>query len=583
MHLTTFWNEDLHQTMKDHHDDTAVVPLESFVPAPLKNLFVNAVSLVTTEDYNESGIGNSSEMALLRFLNQSGVNLKDVRNSYETVNRYPFSSSRKRKSVIVKDKQSSTGYRMYMLGASELLLDTCNTVVSFSNPKEVSVLDDSKRKNCNDGINKMANQALRTIAICYKDVSNETFGQDRKGLFECEKSDFTLIGVFGIRDILRPGVKHSIRLCREAGVKVRMVTGDNKVTAKAIAIGCGIFNEDSGDIIMEGPDFYKRVGGVQKRSDAPAKKPGLEGEIEDEEEQENDDQMKLGNLDEFLRFGHRLTVLARSRPEDKHALVTGLRECGQVVAVTGDGTNDAPALAKADVGFSMGITGTEVAKAASDIILMDDNFNSIVQAIVWGRNIYDSVRKFLQFQLTVNVVAVVGVFIGACILRQAVINAVQMLWINLIMDTLASLALATEDPNSEILLKNKPYGRKDYIVSKKMFKHIMGHSVAQLVIVLWAVFRGDQYFPWSRLDGQMDANGTVISGRLFYVSTGEPDYMEVQKELGPSAHFTYVFNLFVFLQVFNFLNARKINDEVNIFEGLGRSKLFCYLVGLIVV
>ena len=120
----------------------------------------------------------------------------------------------------------------------------------------------------------MANQALRTVAICYKDIENKTFTQDRKGLFECEKTEFTLIGIFGIRDILRPGVKNSIRICKEAGVKVRMVTGDNKVTAKAIAIGCGIFNEDAGDIVMEGPDFYKRVGGVVRKSDVPIKKPG---------------------------------------------------------------------------------------------------------------------------------------------------------------------------------------------------------------------------------------------------------------------------------------------------------------------
>merc|ERR1712113_860578 len=148
-------------------------------------------------------------------------------------------------------------------------------------------------------------------------------------------------------------------------------------------------------------------------------------------------------------------------------------------------------MGKADVGFSMGITGTDVAKNASDIVILNDNFASIVSAIVWGRNIFDSIRKFLQFQMTVNVVAVVGVFIGACILRQAVVNAVQMLWINLIMDTLASLALATETPDAERLLKRKPYSRKDSIISKKMWKHILGHSVMQLIVVLGLVFAGD--------------------------------------------------------------------------------------------
>jgi Ca2+ transporting ATPase len=151
-------------------------------------------------------------------------------------------------------------------------------------------------------------------------------------------------------------------------------------------------------------------------------------------------------MDVFRELIPRLDVLARSRPTDKYALVTGLKELGHVVAVTGDGTNDAPALRKADVGFAMGINGTEVARQASDIILLDDNFNSIVRAVMWGRNIYDSIRKFMQFQLTVNVVAVVLTFVGAVVLKQDVLKPIQMLWVNLIMDTLASLALATEPP-----------------------------------------------------------------------------------------------------------------------------------------
>lgn len=168
-----------------------------------------------------------------------------------------------------------------------------------------------------------------------------------------------------------------------------------------------------------------------------------------------------------------MEVLARSRPDDKLTLVTGLKQQGNVVAVTGDGTNDAPALKKADIGFAMGIQGTDMAKEAADIMLLDDNFKSIVKAVMWGRNIYDNIRRFLIFQLTVNVVAVTVAIVGAAILKQSPLTAVQMLWVNLIMDTFASLALATEPPSKDHL-KRKPHRRTEYIVSPIMWKHLFG-------------------------------------------------------------------------------------------------------------
>ena len=195
---------------------------------------------------------------------------------------------------------------------------------------------------------------------------------------------------------------------------------------------------------MEGPEFNRLVGGVvcNKCRTAICDCPTDRKKAEEEGKEMRVD--TVANAEEFDKIQDKLLVLARSRPEDKYCLVTGLKERGNIVAVTGDGTNDAPALKKADVGFAMGIAGTEVARDAAAIILIDDNFSSIVKAVLWGRNIYDSIRKFVQFQLTVNVVAVVTTFIGAALLEKEVLKPIQMLWVNLIMDTLASLALATE-------------------------------------------------------------------------------------------------------------------------------------------
>lgn len=255
-----------------------------------------------------------------------------------------------------------------------------------------------------------------------------------------------MLCIIGVRDMPRKEVKSAIEKCHRAGIKVRMVTGDNIVTAAAIARDVGIIKEGDNSLVMEGTEFIELIGGVICKT-CRTKECGCALDLKQAKAENiplRVDTIENGKA--FDRLQMNLLVLARSRPEDKYALVTGLRERGDVVAATGDGTNDAPALKKADVGFAMGIAGTEVAREAAAIILIDDNFNSIVKAVLWGRNIFDSIRKFIQFQLTINVVAVVITLIGASLIRQQIFAPIQMLWINLIMDTLASLALATEAP-----------------------------------------------------------------------------------------------------------------------------------------
>jgi len=274
--------------------------------------------------------------------------------------------------------------------------------------------------------------------------------------------------------------------------------------------------------------------------------------------------------EEFDKIAAKVCVIARSRPEDKYAFVVGLRERGNVVAVTGDGTNDAPALSKADVGFAMGIAGTEVAKQAAAIMLMDDNFTSIVAAVKWGRNIYDSIRKFLMFQLTVNVVAVLVTFVSAATTKEAILSAIQMLWINLIMDTLASLALATEPPTEKLLLR-KPHPRNSYIVNKKMAKHIIGQSIYQTIIMFIVYFAGTKFLIAEISDSQKQTDSN------FVISGLEIDGYDESTQ-GPSAHLTYCFNIFVMLQIFNFMNARKLEDECNVFEGLVCNSYFTIIV-----
>ena len=220
-----------------------------------------------------------------------------------------------------------------------------------------------------------------------------------------------------------------------------------------------------------------------------------------------------------------------------------------------------------------------MAKEAADIILLDDNFKSIVKAVMWGRNIYDNIRRFLCFQLTVNVVAVTVAIVGAAILKQSPLTAVQMLWVNLIMDTFASLALATEPPEKGHL-KRKPHRRTEYIVSPIMWKHLFGQAVLQIAIIFVMMFAGEFFLPefesGERIKENPDDDRFVVSGRLKQIDGAGDDYQEDydDPDIGPSRHFTYIFNSFVLLQLFNEINCRKIRNELNVFAGLKKAPMF---------
>ncbi|CAG7820245.1 unnamed protein product [Allacma fusca] len=475
-------------------------------------------------------VGNKTECALLGFVRDLGKDYQQIRDNIteESFTRvYTFNSVRKSMSTVIP--REGGGFRLFTKGASEIIMKKCAWIYSKEGKLE-RFTKEMQERLVSEVIEPMACEGLRTISIAFKDFVPGK-AEDNQVLCNTEPewdeednivSNLTCICLVGIEDPVRPEVPDAIKKCQRAGITVRMVTGDNVNTARSIAQKCGIVKPCDDFLILEGKEFNQKIRDAN-------------GEV----------QQHL--LD---KIWPRLRVLARSSPTDKYVLVRGIIESKisenrEVVAVTGDGTNDGPALKKADVGFAMGIAGTDVAKEASDIILTDDNFSSIVKAVLWGRNVYDSIAKFLQFQLTVNVVAVIVAFVGACAVSSSPLKAVQMLWVNLIMDTLASLALATEMPTPDLLLR-KPYGRTKPLISRTMMKNILGQAIYQLIVIFALLFYGGYLM-------DIDDGTTIIE---------------------PSVHMTMIFNTFVMMTLFNEINARKIHGQRNVFSGIFTNPIF---------
>jgi Ca2+-transporting ATPase len=542
----------------------AIGQLVSSIPAPVTQLMheaiaVNSSAFESEDDKgNLSFIGSKTEVAMLDFSKKiGGADYRQLRDAFPVVHLYPFSSERKSMATIVQ--MGPKKFRLHAKGASEIIMKRCDKVLQISSPAdqtsssekdgEVSQLElnGELQTQIHKTIISYATQSLRTIGIAYRDFeswppANVQLNADGEVPFSSVAEDgLTLIGVVGIEDPLRDGVPEAVLACQRAGVFVRMVTGDNILTAKSIATQCGIYTQ--GGIIMEGPKFRA---------------------LSEEE------------MDAVIP---RLQVLARSSPEDKKILVGRLKAQGEIVAVTGDGTNDGPALKMSDVGFSMGIAGTEVAKEASAIILMDDNFSSIVKAILWGRAVNDAVKKFLQFQLTVNVTAVILTLVTAVASddQKPVMSAVQLLWVNLIMDTLAALALATDAPTMD-LLDRQPDARTAPLISFTMWKMILGQSVLQLVIVFVLEYAGMSILNYNEIP-------SIVTEKI--AASTDPNaqknitaaYLGFKKqELS-----TMVFNTFVFLQIFNEVNCRRLDNHLNIFAGALQNRYFQVIFVIMVV
>ncbi|KAL0934931.1 plasma membrane calcium-transporting atpase 2 [Colletotrichum truncatum] len=489
----------------------------------VQSVAINSTAFEGEEDGKPVFIGSKTETALLELAKDhlSLHSLAETRANENVVHIMPFNSSKKCMGAVIRLR--SGAYRLLIKGASEILLGCCSSKSNFYNLEE-EPLTESDRLSFTQTIDEYAKRSLRTIGLVYRDyeqwppaASGESSESSADIATILQSGNLIFLGVVGIQDPVRPGVPEAVRKAQHAGVCVRMVTGDNAVTAKAIGTECGIYTNG---VVMEGPDF-------RRLSDA--------------------------EMDDVLP---RLQVLARSSPEDKRILVSKLKALGETVAVTGDGTNDAPALKAADVGFSMGISGTEVAKEASAIILMDDNFASIITALKWGRAVNDAVQKFLQFQITVNITAVLLAFVTAVYDSEMkpVLKAVQLLWVNLIMDTFAALALAT-DPPTEKILDRLPQGKKKALITTNMWKMIIGQSIYQLVVTFVLYFSG----------------GTILN----YDLTDPDKKLELD---------TVIFNTFVWMQIFNEFNNRRLDNKFNIFEGVHRNLFFiainCLMVGL---
>ena len=435
------------------------------------------------EGERPAGVGNPTEVALLLWLQGRGRDYMALRSQARVLDQLTFSTERKYMATLVESPVAGSRV-LYVKGAPEIVMSRCT-------------LDEARKREYEEALLAYQNKAMRTLGLAYKVIPADA-PTDCAELVAA--GGLTFLGIFAISDPIRPDVPDAVRQCQSAGIAVKIVTGDTPGTATEIARQIGLWTPEDTD--------RNRITGAEFAA------------LSDEEA-----------LDRVLD----LKVMSRARPMDKQRLVQLLQQKGAVVAVTGDGTNDAPALNHAQVGLSMG-TGTSVAKEASDITLLDDSFRSIATAVMWGRSLYKNIQRFIVFQLTINIVALLSVLLGAFFGTALPLTVTQMLWVNLIMDTFAAMALASIPPSPDVMAE-KPRKQSDFIITPAMRNAILGVGIAFIVLLMGLL-------AWmNALPGGMDTH------RL-----------------------TVFFTVFVMLQFWNLFNAGVFGTDHSVFRDASRAK-----------
>ncbi|MCI7069725.1 MAG: calcium-translocating P-type ATPase, PMCA-type [Bacteroides pyogenes] len=465
----------------------------------VSNLIAEGISANSTAFLEETegqwkpkGVGNPTEVALLLWLHRQGRNYLELREESRIIDQLTFSTERKFMATLA-DSPLLGKKVFYMKGAPEIVLDKCKDVVLNGKRVEVS----EYRSTIEKQLQEYQNMAMRTLGFAFK-IVDENEPDDCAAL--SSGGDLSFLGIVAISDPIRPDVSAAVHKCRSAGIGIKIVTGDTPGTAREIARQIGLWDPET-------DNENNSITGIRF------------AELSDKEALERVKDIK---------------IMSRARPTDKQRLVQLLQQNGAVVAVTGDGTNDAPALNHAQVGLSMG-TGTSVAKEASDITLLDDSFNSIGTAVMWGRSLYKNIQRFIVFQLTINFVALLIVLLGSVIGTELPLTVTQMLWVNLIMDTFAALALASIPP-SEKVMREKPRRSSDFIITRPMRNYIIGVGTLFLIVLLGMIYH------------------------FTYSSQGMTIY-----------RLTVFFTFFVMLQFWNLFNVRVFGTSDSAFKGLSKS------------
>jgi Ca2+-transporting ATPase len=479
------------------------------------NAALNSTANLEEKNGKVLTVGNSTEGALLQLLREGNHDYLRLRADHPPVQVAHFSSERKRMTTVVEHG----GKRLALMkGAPEIILD--RTTHYRTAEGKVLPWDTASRDAANAFIRESARQAMRTLAFASREL--EGFPTDPDALAaqrDAWENEHIFDGIVAIRDPLRDDVKDAVDRCRAAGIEVKMITGDNVETARAIAFNIGLVDSLDEPIDTEGARIFtsKTFNELFDQLKSAGEGPTADAI-----------RARLANL----------RVLARARPLDKYKMVELLQGRKEVVAMTGDGTNDAPSLKKADVGLAMGIAGTEVAKEASKIVLLDDAFSTIVSAVKWGRALYENIQRFIQFQLTINVSALTIAFLGPFMGIRPPFTVLQLLWINVIMDTFASIALCSEPPR-EGVMDLPPKKKDENILSPSMIQTILTTAVF-FVVVMIGLLLGMKYGGW-------------------FAGTGEvmPDFQLTTRQV------SIFFAVYVFFQVWNLINSRSLDPRVS--------------------